>query len=115
MMNALDFIKTFRRMCKETKDCSMCPVNKNDFTCEEILSVGVVDVLDTDEIERIIDIIEEWNKEHPTKTRLTEIQKLFPHITADSCPGCLKRDVPSQNCCIIDCSKCKEEFWNAEI
>lgn len=109
MMNALDFVKAFRRMCKEYANCSDCPLYKYDLTCGQILSLSPALNFD---IEQLINLVEKWDKEHPVKTRLTEIQKIFPHITADSCPDCLRKEGTR---CIGTCKECKEEFWNAEI
>lgn len=63
--------------------------------------------------------VEQWDAEHPAKTRQSEFLKLFPNAQTDS--GCLNAcpmDVFGNTG--IDCNKrtcfeCKKEFWMQEV
>lgn len=63
--------------------------------------------------------VEQWDAEHPIKTRQSEFLKLFPNAQTDS--GCLNAcpmDVFGNTG--IDCNKrtcfeCKKAFWLAEV
>ena len=66
-----------------------------------------------------VKFVEQWDAEHPVKTRQSEFLKLFPNAQTDS--GCLNAcpmDVFGNTG--IDCNKqtcyeCKNAFWLAEV
>lgn len=105
-MDAVEFIKQVRRMGKQ-KGEAIC------FKLEE---------KDTEIVEKV----EQWAKEHPVKTRQSELLKMWPdaEISDDGLPSiapcqlnvellqcesqedCEKRGV---------CGKCRDDFWLKEI
>jgi hypothetical protein len=111
-MDAVEFLKQFNRMCKTYNDdgCTECPAYK--YRCGEEFDAQEEDG---------VSIVEQWAKEHPVKTRQSELLKLFPEteMIDDYICICPSRFVegyrePAQNC-NMDCEKCKRDFWLKEI
>lgn len=111
-MDAVEFLKQFNRMCKTYNDdgCTKCPAYK--YRCGEEFDAQEEDG---------VSIVEQWAKEHPVKTRQSELLKLFPEteMIDDYICICPSRFVegyrePAQNC-NMDCEKCKRDFWLKEI
>lgn len=73
-MDAIEFLKERKRMCTSRKGCDGCPLEGTN--C--VLSYAT----DDEDYERIIATVEQWSKEHPRKTRQTEILKMFPEAHA---------------------------------
>lgn len=113
-MDAVKFIKTANRLCKNQSSCAKCPIRKNG-TC----TVGFGDV-SVKNIEETISIVEQWAKDHPVKTRQSEFLKLFPNAAIDEDDGilCIKP-------CAIDesigctngkgCDDCYRKYWKEEV
>lgn len=111
-MDAVEFLKQFNRMCKTYNDdgCTECPAYK--YRCGEEFDAQEEDG---------VSIVEQWAKEHPVKTRQSELLKLFPEteMIDDYICICPSRFVegyrePAQNC-NMNCEKCKRDFWLKEI
>lgn len=121
-MDAVEFLKARRRMC-ETNDCTKggCPLFEHN--CDN----------GTDEENaQTVAIVEQWSKEHPVKTRQSEVLKIFPNVqkssngVIDICP---KQFDPEkyiakafEDRCIYSftttehpCNKCCRDFWLKEI
>lgn len=111
-MDAVEFLKQFNRMCKAYNDdgCKECPAYK--YRCGEEFD---------EQEEDGVSIVEQWAKEHPVKTRQSELLKLFPETEMIDnyvciCPSRFVegyREV-GQNC-NMNCEKCKRDFWLKEI
>ena len=78
-----------------------------------------------DSPEDVITEVEQWSKEHPYKTRQTELLKMFPeaHVSANGslylCPASVSaayRD-KNGNCkvCGLKCADCRKGFWGQEV
>lgn len=67
-MDAVEFLKTGNKMCHSYKDCVGCPMYDIDDCC--MLSVN---------LKQMINIVEQWAKEHPVKTRQSEFLKQYPN------------------------------------
>lgn len=71
--------------------------------------------------EEIVRCVEQWAKEHPVKTRQSELQKLFPDLTLEDGWFCMCPKYVGQKECIdgplekSTCDKCRRDFWLAEI
>lgn len=117
-MDALEFLRERRRMCKSFGGyCDGCPLNGKPCT----ITAG----LDDGDCKRIVASVEQWSKEHPRKTRQTEILKMFPeaHVSANGslylCPASVSaayRD-KNGNCKVrgLKCADCRKEFWGQEV
>lgn len=107
-MNAIEYVKTTRRMIA------------NNVPMKSMLGGWTA--------EDIVKQVEQWAKEHPVKTRQSELLKLFPNTSCyqddciDMCPcevGCLLMEDDDSVCAHnedgVECGKCKRDFWLKEI
>lgn len=109
-MDAVDFLNEGTRMCNNYEACVGCPMYPTDDCCMVRMN-----------LKQMINIVEQWAKEHPIKTRQSELLKLFPEteMIDDYVYICPSRFVEEyrevgQNC-NMDCEKCKRDFWLKEI
>ena len=118
-MDAVEFIKTWARLCKECVDCKECVLS--NFCGHNCLGYGDYQVA-----EQAVANILKWAKEHPVKTRQNELLKLFPEASMlhdeylNICPAQLSsecRDKKTGGCYDpgMDCAECKRDFWLKEI
>lgn len=108
-MDAVEFLKAWRRMCK-TKDCENCEA---DEFCRRFIT-------DLDKPEKLLSVVEEWEKEHPVKTRQDEFLEHYPNAKLNDagrvklCP--LSVDKNYNLCDLVhDCFACKDYYWSQEI
>ena len=108
-MDAVEFLRDFRRMCLSYDNCTGCEFKVAECSPTEE---------DCDH-EKVIRVVEEWAKEHPVKTRLSEFLKLFPNATApeEGCPNlCVKFFDSTVSCEVSEkCLDCKKKFWLTPI
>lgn len=118
-MDAVNFIVTRDRMCKSLNgQCNGCEVNER---------MGVDDMCIyymAQHPQEVVEIVEQWGKEHPLKTRQSEFLKMFPKAKIKKsvlplCPmnmnfelSCPKGNLGYDE---SDCYKCQKEFWSKEI
>lgn len=115
-MDAVEFLKEKNRM---TNDCCIscydCPLyeknNKKKTDCSD---------LEDKYPETAVEIVEQWSREHPRKTRQSEFLKLFPdakivngHINI--CPQDADSKLSGLMSCVDSCAKCKDQYWLAEV
>ena len=116
-MDAVEYVKQRERMCGHYVHCGDCPVG--DYQgCSSL-----------NEIPNLVPIVEKWTKEHPAKTRQSELLKLFPNTKIDDagilcmCPMNFNSETyKDENKCFcidvrddIHCDKCRRDFWLKEI
>ena len=110
-MDAVECFKTVNRLCKN-QSCEECPVYKN----------GCMVGFDDDSIKRIeetVSKVEQWAKEHPIKTRQSELLKIFPNATVcqdviDISPCSIEKEM--KKCCgDRECDECKRTYWLTEV
>lgn len=115
-MDAVEFLKALGRLCNCHSCGDDCPLIDS---CDDDSNDGYA---------RKVRTVEQWAKEHPVKTRQSELFKLFPNTPCysdgciDMCPcevGCLLMDDDNSICVHdgdgVDCGKCKRDFWLKEI
>ena len=111
-MDAVEYVKALRRLCRSKIKCSECQLlNKEEHCC--MADIGEC-------AEKTVQIVEQWAKDNPIKTRQSEFLKLFPNAAIYEDDGilCIKP-------CIIDesikctngknCDDCRREYWLAEV
>lgn len=111
-MDAVEYVKTQYRLCRSKNNCSECPLQDKENCCC---------IMDTIEYaEKAVQIVEQWAKDHPVKTRQSEFLKLFPNAAIDEDDGilCIKP-------CTIDesigctngkgCDDCYRKYWLTEV
>ena len=117
-MDAVEFLKALGRLCDNYLCGDNCPLIDS---CDDESDDGYV---------RKVQIVEQWAKEHPVKTRQSELLKLFPNMKIDDDTGTLcmcpmnfdpEAHKDEDKCfCIhmrddIHCAECRRDFWLKEI
>ena len=78
-MEALDYFKEARRMCKSYPDCKGCPLINS--ACGFIRCIeGRSDA----EMRCEIKVVEQWSKEHPIVTNEIKVREVFGDNAANS-------------------------------
>lgn len=117
-MDAVEYVKTLRIMCKSQANCHECPLHEK---CKEDgYDYCIADI--SEYAEKTVRIVEQWAKEHPIKnTRQSEFLRMFPKAEMKDdylwmCPKYINYDYnPEENCHEISCSDCKRKFWLTEV
>lgn len=118
-MDAVEFIKTRARMCREYDDCHdciLCDFCEQDYGEQDRYQVA----------EQVVANVLKWAKEHPVKTRQSEFLKMWPEaeIGDDGYPSIapcqLYKDIEEKDengvCCKnCGCAECRRDFWLKEI
>lgn len=113
-MDAVEYVKQRNRMCDYYTNCGDCPASGFE-GCSSLGSVFMM-----------IPIVEQWAKEHPVKTRQSELLKLFPSALIDDgslniCPRTVdSKTYDTGTGCIhirdgVSCRDCRRDFWLKEI
>lgn len=117
-MEALEFLKEHKRICnaysRSDNGCCDCPLVSH---C--IVSSATSD----EEFKKMTDVVEQWSKEHPRKTRQSKILEQFPNARLTEygaisvCPRALfGNDIISDSSCrSISCNSCENSFWLEEV
>lgn len=113
-MDAVEYIKTLRRLCKSKDRCSRCKLlNKESDAC--IADIG-------EYAEKAVQIVEQWAKDHPVKTRKSEFLKVFPNAEMVNIERtfCVAHFEPTKKCKGVNpseeqCIACRYRFWNEEV
>ena len=108
-MDAVEFVETLQRKIK----------NENR---DEII------IRTTDDANLFVDLVEEWSREHPIKTRQSKFLEMFPNAsvidngTLGICPKSLDKDhecfysfIDRNGNKVIDCLGCRNQFWFEEV
>lgn len=121
-MDAIEFIKTFKRFClsEKQKNRPYDSLEEESYVAKDrLLMYGAEDM---------VEMIKKWAKDHPLKTRQSEFLKLFPNarlfdgvLAIDPCKINSSR-FDSKECRsysdefgVLSCDKCREQFWNEEV
>ena len=113
-MDAVEFLKALGRLCNNYLCGDNCPLID---ICDDVSNDGYV---------RKVQIVEQWAKEHPVKTRQSEFLKQWPdaEIGDDGYPSVapcqLYKDMEEKDengvCCKnCGCGICRRDFWLKEI
>ena len=120
-MDAVEYIKEAKRICKSRSVCksvsSKCPLLDENGHCTATADICAADIIE--KTENAVQIVEQWAKEHPVKTRQSEFLKKFPN--AD-----LLGDVIKIGPCKIEkemkrycgdraCNDCRKDYWLTEV
>ena len=105
-------IYDYARMCKANiHKCDNCPMW--NYTC-------TVSMMGSTDVDNANEIILNWCKEHPVKTRQDRFLKMFPNAVTNGegrismCPKNLDKNY---ECSFIadECAKCLDYYWLAEV
>lgn len=103
-MDAVKFIKEYQRMCDK-------------ISCHNCLAFDKLDCcdLDTNNPELLVQIVEQWSKEHPQKTMMQDFFEKFPNApkNLDNTPKFCPRFIGySQFKDYTDCTNNYLKCWN---
>lgn len=119
-MDAVEYLKERHRMCYSSAACDSCRLRAEAAKAHEMCGEYV-----ENHPEKAVEIVERWAKEHPQKTRQSELLKMFPRasMTADGiiafCPDSMDSEFecPRKTRDNIDpiCGECRREYWLEEV
>ena len=118
MMDAVEFLKEAKKMCKDYPYCVNCPADTTNCLVNIFQNIGVDNVAG---VTNAVAMVEKWSKEHSRKTRNSEFLKHYPSANVldngvvSVCPKLIEHYSPSANCYDIDCYDCKTEYWMQEV
>lgn len=113
-MSAMEYFKTKNRMTNKcTILCRECPL-----ACYNNGTTSECDELEKESVEKAIEIVYNWGKEHPVKTMMMDFFEKFPNAPKDDdgtpvcCPhNCGYIESDYCECYNRDCFKC----WSRPI
>ena len=115
-MDAVEFLKTLRRMCNaECRKCEFREVHRVNGGCS---------TWQKNHPEEAVAIVEQWAAEHPVKTRQSEFLKMFPNVILNDkgqpslCAKLLDTTYHRVGGCGLDvdtCQRCMDNFWGQEV
>lgn len=114
-MDAVEYIKTLHRLCKSKNHCYECPLQKDGHCIVDISIVGT-----SEYAEKAVQIVEQWAKEFPVKTRQSEFLKQFPDARVNDngilclIPCCIE-DSLRDKCGSRKCDYCRKAYWLEEV
>lgn len=130
MMTAVDFLKTLERMCYTYTECSEgCPLEGkcylHDFSSCGLRLLNVDGSTTNNHKEEVVQIVEQWGKYHPIKTRQSELLKIFPNARKGEdnimlhCPQTFDPNVKCNTSSFFPhaegCSYCRKKYWLEEV
>ena len=117
-MDAVKFIKEINRLCEAQEDCEDCPLIGH--ACD-VNTATIMSCYNIESVQKMVQIVEQWAKDHPVKTRQSEFLKLFPNAQKSDgiiniCPILIDEDCKSTSECRgTRCNVCRQLFWNEEV
>lgn len=118
-MDAVKFIKEINRLCEAQEDCNDCPLIGH--ACD-VNTATIISCYNIESVQKMVQIVEQWAKDHPVKTRQSEFLKMFPDSRFDGngvlCiePCCIELSrYRFSECSKKDCENCRREYWLAEV
>lgn len=122
-MDAVKFIKEINRLCEAQEDCKDCPLIGH--ACD-VNTATIMSCYNIESVQKMVQIVEQWAKEHPVKTRQSEFLKKFPNADlktiARMLPCSLDKTLKPLRCAkygylsiTCRCDKCRDDYWNEEV
>jgi hypothetical protein len=119
-MDAVKFIKEINRLCEAQEDCKDCPLIGH--ACD-VNTATIMSCYNIESVQNMVQIVEQWVKDNPVKTRQSEFLKQFPNADLTRLQPCIiekdKRpmwcgkyaDFGANGCC----DECRYAYWNEEV
>ena len=114
-MDAVDYLKKSRRMCKSSGGCDTCVAYIDGECCIDFGAKSGKE-------KETVAIVEQWAKDHPVKTRQSEFLKMFPNANINSFTDtfCVAHFDKTKTCKASAptdemCEKCRDAYWNEEV
>lgn len=113
-MDALKYLKELHRMCSKQCSCDDCEFTK-------VMQVSC-DHLGLESPEKAVEIVENWVKAHPVRTRQSVFLERYPNAKTDEdgvlniCPTLLTgRNCGEHRDGCWGCIGCRRKYWSEEI
>lgn len=114
-MDAVKYLKELDRMCRAHQACDGCPI----LDCGKI-GCGVSDSAPIELVDTV-EIVEQWAKDHPVRTRQSVFLERYPKARRLDCGGLAicPREIEGGGCDEYDerylnCVDCKRKYWSQE-
>ena len=122
-MDAIKFIKEINRLCEAQEDCKDCPLIGH--VCD-VNTATIMSCYNIESVQKMVQIVEQWAKDHPIKTRKSEFLKMFPNadlkIITRLLPCSLDETLKPLRCAkygylsiTCRCDRCRFDYWNEEV
>ena len=117
-MDAVEYVKALHRLCKSQDGCFECILDSKD---------GCIAAANRYEgYENAVQIVEQWAKYHPVKTRQSECLKMFPDAYLSDItrllPCSLDKTLKPLRCAkygylstTCRCDRCRDDYWNEDV
>lgn len=122
-MDAVEYIKKAKRICKSRGVCKSvsgkCPLLDENGHCIATADICAADIIE--KTENAVQIVEQWAKNNPVKTRQSEFLKMFPNATINESDGILcvtPCNIEGKEFCCPNgksCGDCRREYWLTEV
>lgn len=122
-MDAVEYIREAKRICKSRSVCKSvsdkCPLLDENGHCTATADIYTADVIE--KAEKAVQIVEQWSKAHPIKTRQSEFLKQFPNakLSIDGVLAIRPCKIDSKYCTDDDylrkCGACAGDYWLTEV
>lgn len=122
-MDAVKFIKQINRLCEAQEDCKDCPLIGH--ACD-VNTATIMSGYNIESVQKMVQIVEQWAKDNPVKTRQSEFLKMFPNAYLETItrllPCSLDRTLKPFRCAkygylsiTCRCDRCRDDYWNEEV
>ena len=121
-MDAVEFLKEAQRYCRWCKNTTQDGKKR---LCEVCYFEKLNDIFNLHPMayHKFVEMIEQWAKAHPVKTRQSQFLKMFPHPALDSdgviaiqpCEVIVDACKDSNDNKRTNCWACRRDFWLKEI
>lgn len=115
-MDAVEYLKTLRRMCNKYGHCEGCPIRDGKERSCGIIAVEAQSFVDT------VEAVNKWGKEHPVRTRQSVFLERYPDARLGDCGSLLICPIfiEDGNCDKYNsddswCINCKRNYWSQEV
>lgn len=117
-MDAVKFIKQINRLCEAQEDCKDCPLIGH--ACD-VNTATIMSCYNIESVQKMVQIVEQWAKDHPVKTRQSEFLRMFPNAMINESDGILcitPCNIEGKSIVCTygkSCGDCRREYWLTEV
>lgn len=122
-MDTVEFIKQINRLCEAQEDCKDCPLIGH--ACD-VNTATIMSSYNIESVQKMVQIVEQWAKDNPIKTRQSEFLKKFPDAYLSAItrllPCSLDKTLKPLRCAkygylsiTCRCDRCRDDYWNEGV
>lgn len=113
-MDAIKYMREFKRMCASYEICADCPNSEDKEGC-----TNPPEKYTDEAILKLVKTVKGWSAAHPVYTRVDALKKIFPDVPTNTfgalfiCPTSLDKNFV----CGFDrdCAVCLKNYWLKEV